>query len=550
MRTPNLKGIALGMLLAAALGLGIDVAAQTGLLYAVRIRWDAGPWDLSGTGDPESNIRAPQGSIYRRTNGLIYRKSTSISTTGWKDLANIASLTSSVSNNALAATDGSGVVSWSTAVDPVMTGSGTPNGSVTAAAGRLYRDTATGLIYWKASGSGNTGWSSPISSLAALITNTANSAIAMTDGSGTPSWTTAVEPFLTGSGAPEGAQTAVVGRVYRDTATGLLYRKQTGSGNTGWSAALSDIASLITNTANTAMAMTNGSGLASWTTGVEPIYTGSGNPQGVVSAALGREYRNTANGYRYVKLGGGSTAYGWYLEPNPGRVDGPLPFYAELANNTTSNPAATSTGFGAPFNSGAALFTLTGQSGGRTLISGKRFNFVSSGNATINTVGGITTESTNPSKFLDDDLDLWVYFQTDQTAVTTARYYFGFSISSFTDLIMAPTYGGATTEIAIRYCSDGNGTWEGITNNGTTSRSITTTLGSVASNTVYRLRIRFIRQGGTPTVYFSVNDGTEVSTTTKIPATGTNAFMSLFVDQIAASNRAFAWRAFGGMFGS
>jgi hypothetical protein len=38
----------------------------------------------------------------------------------------------------------------------------------------------------------------------------------------------------TGSGSPEGVVTAVVGSEYRDTATGNIYNKMTGSGNTGW----------------------------------------------------------------------------------------------------------------------------------------------------------------------------------------------------------------------------------------------------------------------------------------------------------------------------
>lgn len=37
-----------------------------------------------------------------------------------------------------------------------------------------------------------------------------------------------------GSGSPEGAATAAVGAIYRDTTNGKLYQKRTGSGNTGW----------------------------------------------------------------------------------------------------------------------------------------------------------------------------------------------------------------------------------------------------------------------------------------------------------------------------
>lgn len=40
--------------------------------------------------------------------------------------------------------------------------------------------------------------------------------------------------FGSGSGSPEGVETAGIGSLYADTATGTLYRKTSGTGNTGW----------------------------------------------------------------------------------------------------------------------------------------------------------------------------------------------------------------------------------------------------------------------------------------------------------------------------
>lgn len=40
--------------------------------------------------------------------------------------------------------------------------------------------------------------------------------------------------FGSGSGSPEGAETAGIGSLYTDEATGTLYRKTSGTGNTGW----------------------------------------------------------------------------------------------------------------------------------------------------------------------------------------------------------------------------------------------------------------------------------------------------------------------------
>lgn len=46
--------------------------------------------------------------------------------------------------------------------------------------------------------------------------------------------TTASYIPLHGSGSPNGVVTATVGKLYVDTTAGLLYQKQTGTGNTGW----------------------------------------------------------------------------------------------------------------------------------------------------------------------------------------------------------------------------------------------------------------------------------------------------------------------------
>lgn len=43
-------------------------------------------------------------------------------------------------------------------------------------------------------------------------------------------------PVLGGSGSPEGVVTAPPGTVYRDVSGGVLYVKQTGTGDAGWAA--------------------------------------------------------------------------------------------------------------------------------------------------------------------------------------------------------------------------------------------------------------------------------------------------------------------------
>jgi hypothetical protein len=288
-----------------------------------------------------------------------------------------------------------------------------------------------------------------------------------------------------------------------------------------------------------------------WVTGLLPI-SGSGHPQGVVSAAIGNFYFDTVTGYVYRKVGGGSTAYGWYPVPEPSNVAGPLPFLMIPAIATASQAFGGATGYGGiTGNAGVNSFTQSGTAS-KTTVNGKVFGVgTTTGAATVAKLESLTT---NNQGLLADDIDIWAYLFTDPTAVTVTRIWFGWTTSGASDVNMAPTNTGTTNLMAIQYCSDGNAVWEGVCRSsaGTTGRSTTSTLGSIASNTAYVVRIRFVRQGGTPTAYFSVNDGTEQAVTgTNLPASGAACFLTLAIDQISgAVTKAIGWRAIGGAVGS
>ncbi len=90
----------------------------------------------------------------------------------------------------------------------VYSGSGDPEGSLTASPGALYLRTS-GALYVKVTGTGNTGWKAAV--LTTLIQRAA--------------------------GTPEGAVTADVGTLYLQsdgTFGEVLWVKESGSGNTGW----------------------------------------------------------------------------------------------------------------------------------------------------------------------------------------------------------------------------------------------------------------------------------------------------------------------------
>lgn len=107
---------------------------------------------------------------------------------------------------------------------------------------------------------------------------------------------------------------------------------------------------------------------------------------------------------------------------------------------------------------------------------------------------------------------------SDPTAVTTVVYYFGVFTS-----VPSATNGAITTRhLGIRFVAGTDTTWTGTSADGTTQHTTSITGSTVAAATRYVLTIRF-DPTGTPTVFFSVNGGAEVSHTANIPATG-NAF--------------------------
>ena len=286
------------------------------------------------------------------------------------------------------------------------------------------------------------------------------------------------------------------------------------------------------------------------------LSTGTGHPQGAESAAVGSLYVDLTTGRLYQKLGGGSTAYGWYYRPLHGAGiafddAGPLTWVAMPGNGTT-NPFGNATDFF--LNAGAVSTPFIGSSlssQGRTYVSGKLFAHAQTGGASGNTAA-ITTQTSNPHLLLDDDCDITLLLRTGSD-VTNVRIWFGLSTvggGSFNSDTLGSAGNGS---IALRYSTvAGDGGWVGATQlNGAGNQTLTSALSSgVNADTTYKLRIRFVRQG-TPTVYFSVDDGTEQSITTNIPAAGTTPiFLGLGWATQEGAAKQLLWRAWGATYGS
>lgn len=303
-----------------------------------------------GSADPEGSQTAEPGSIYLRTNGNLYKKTSGSGNTGWTLISTGVGVTGSglatfftqfTNDSTIEAAPmyesggsiisqepilpetnnskdlGSAALKWRTGYFgtklqtvvyeftnglTINTGTGSPEGVVTAFAGSLYLDDG-GALYRKSSGSGNTGWTlvsnaglantalsnlSGVAINAALIADTNN---AYDLGSAALKWRTGyfgtkiqtvVFEFTngltltTGSGNPEGVVSAFLGSLYLDDSGGILYRKASGFGNTGWTAvggantALSNLASVAINAsliANANNTLDLGSTGTRWRTG-------------------------------------------------------------------------------------------------------------------------------------------------------------------------------------------------------------------------------------------------------------------------------------------
>lgn len=282
--------------------------------------------------------------------------------------------------------------------------------------------------------------------------------------------------------------------------------------------------------------------------------TGTGSPHGVVTGGIGNVYVDTNTGYIYEKVGGNGTAYGWYLTRplSGGGLEGPTPMVMIPSGAGAITSAMRVNGFGYFMPSVAdAIDTLspTSVTTNSALYSNGVYYKTIATAATINTVmymntGGV---SVNTRQVLDTDFDLWISMRTGAD-ITSSRWYFGITASVPTN---SDNFGtGSSGAIMFQYSTArGDGGWIGQTCiNGAANHTESATVNTIAANTNYKLRIRFVRTG-TPTVYFSVNDGTEVSQTTNIPPSGSQYFMFFGVTTLANAAKTFGVKGIGGWHG-
>lgn len=326
---------------------------------------------------------------------------------------------------------------------------------------------------------------------------------------------------LYGAGSPDTSVTAPRGSTYRNTSDGTLW--------------------------------VNTNGVSTWVSqGGGGVSSGAGHPQGVLAAAVGTMYRDTNTGYLFRKYGGGVTAYGWYYERGIGMGTGYGPQYYGVTAGVDSDTGTlfANTGqftrFGVMSSSGLA-WNAQGSPGtvNRFNVSNADGWFVEFKSAnTTGTVSGLRGGQ-GIVGWVDNDFDIVFKIRT-KTDVTTVRYWLGIFST-------APTASDANAgnAIGIRYSTEApDAGWVGYVRNSTGPvTSATTSLSSIAADTLYRARIRFIRTG-TPTAYFSINDGTEQALTSGIPATGGTQAPYLTVEPRGNVARPIQWQSMDFLLGA
>jgi hypothetical protein len=298
-------------------------------------------------------------------------------------------------------------------------------------------------------------------------------------------------------------------------------------------------------------------GLTSGGAGTDPVWSsvalgggniqaGAGTPQGAISAALGTIYEDTATGYVYFKAGGASTAFGWYRVALVGAGTAA----GLVAWNAAAGPGSTNAFTG---NSSGALNGLSATSANAPAYvlsaAGRTYGQASTGAVSGNTTA-LTTNATSITKLLDDDIDVTFEVLTPAD-ITNIRFWLGLSSASptaDTDTLGSGSTGGA---LAFRYSTAaGDGGWVGYTAaGGGGATHVSATILAIAASTTYKLRVRFVR-AGTPTVFFSVNDGTETAMTANLPATGGSQMVVLGICTKANLLKSLAWRTMAATIGS
>lgn len=284
----------------------------------------------------------------------------------------------------------------------------------------------------------------------------------------------------------------------------------------------------------------------------KPLFPATSNPQGTLALGVG-SLAVSPCGNVYVKRGGGSTAYGWYLlaptdqqlQFQPNFVTGAAQLTVNRNTQSLSVGPSTILNF-LPTGSGVVASASPKRSyvGGYTSgVALNSFLYRLTNNTDSmptqridNTVAldfqefdlwwdVLTTPRTNSAAASTDlttnAMRIWAGFACGSTAVQAV----GATASSDTLATEWPSALNITNNLfggAFRFSSAVEANWKYVTTNcvgGAYGQTATDMLVPVAANTLYRLRVRYVISGASLVALASVNDGTEIAITNNVGPT-------------------------------
>lgn len=147
-----------------------------------------------------------------------------------------------------------------------------------------------------------------------------------------------------------------------------------------------------------------------------------------------------------------------------------------------------------------------------------------------NLAGGLTIVRTPTFDYTQLGYDpTFVAIIKTPVQMTTSRIWIGIGTG-------APTNSGTATgsAVAFRYSvADSDPGWMAVTRDGSSQSVSVSQVAAVATDTIYKLKIRF--SGGGANAYFSVNDGAETLMTATLPATSTDLGAYAYFTQTSTS---------------
>ncbi len=285
-----------------------------------------------------------------------------------------------------------------------------------------------------------------------------------------------------------------------------------------------------------------------------PVKTTAVNPQGVLAAPVGTIAVRPCDGAMFMKRGGGSTAFGWYLLPsdtdprcvnvsgqfaagaqiNAGYNPNALPWAGNTNINIVTRPALSgsnayfpndrmwTSGFTSVALNNIGLWRTTG-----TVDAGFPYNCIGGAGLGLDeqmewdfSIDICTTPRDNPagSGTTLAEMRAWVALLSQNNVIQLSGG-MGTSDLLYTAFPSSLVLGGSLYGAAFRFSTvAGDTQWAAVTanDNGVAAQTVTPVGPVVLADSVYRLRLRFVVVAGVPTIFASVDDGTETTITANV----------------------------------